>query len=120
MESIWQAHENNTPFTFWLLLRGIPGVCGKKVRESGVRLQASGVRRANSSRHVGLLRSETAVRGGFPDACGLKPDACSSNAFYTQKSDRPHDGSRLGLRICLSGAVRQRRQSGSAEYLGDG
>jgi hypothetical protein len=34
MESFWQAEENNTPFIFWLLLRAIPGVGGKKVRES--------------------------------------------------------------------------------------
>jgi uncharacterized protein DUF6982 len=29
-----QAHENNTPFIFWLLPRGIPGDLQRKVRES--------------------------------------------------------------------------------------
>ena len=35
VETLRQAKENNTPFTFWLLPRRIPIVCGEKVRESG-------------------------------------------------------------------------------------
>jgi hypothetical protein len=35
VESLRQAKENNTPFTFWLLPRRIPLLFPKKMRESG-------------------------------------------------------------------------------------
>jgi hypothetical protein len=43
VETLRQAKENNTTFTFWLLPRRIPVVSGKKVRESK-RLSAIGYR----------------------------------------------------------------------------
>jgi hypothetical protein len=60
VETLRQAKENNTPFTFWLLPRRIPLVFGEKMRESeaAIRLSASGFRKRSILRVLLLRKPE--------------------------------------------------------------
>src|SRR5438552_3790608 len=104
METLRQAKENNTPFTFWLLPRRIPAVFREKVRESEA---ASSFRRP-------------AFGPGFCSGSRIAEAGSPLYALNAQKSDCPQDGPGHGFGLRVARAIRPRRQTRTVEYFGHG